>query len=201
MSARHDWWLGAIAAVLVNLIIFRALVSVSLKNEKFEAEVPVTRLMFIEREVPGKPSTPEFGAESVVAPTSKRTQSVQARIYSRVPTPKRDGLGAAGHGGAQPLNLDLTDLHSPDFSRQVLKGDTRLDRFAAPTERIPMRKPLTGKDVIEGASQILGFWPPGYTTDPCPRIRRNIDELKTDGSASGRERLAQEMARQARYCP
>lgn len=64
-----------------------------------------------------------------------------------------------------------------------------------------MRKPLTGKDVIEGTAQLLGFWPPGYTTDPCPRIRRNIDELKTDASAAGRERLDQEMARQARYCP
>ncbi|MBB3274838.1 MULTISPECIES: hypothetical protein [unclassified Pseudoxanthomonas] len=101
----------------------------------------------------------------------------------------------------EPLNLTPATSAAPDFSRRPLEGDTRLDRFAAPTERIPMRKPLTGKDVIEGASQILGFWPPGYTTDPCPRIRRNIDELKTDGSASGRERLAQEMARQARYCP
>ena len=101
----------------------------------------------------------------------------------------------------EPLNLTLATSPAPAFSRRPLEGDTRLDRFAAPTERIPMRKPLTGKDVIEGTAQILGFWPPGYTTDPCPRIRRNIDELKTDGSASGRERLVQEMARQARYCP
>lgn len=101
-----------------------------------------------------------------------------------------------GHG----LDLNLAEIHAPDFSRQVLKGDSRLEHLKPPFERIPMRTPITGKDIIEGASQVLGFWPPGYTTDPCPRIRRNIGALMADSSEAGRAKLVSELERRERYC-
>ena len=67
--------------------------------------------------------------------------------------------------------------------------------------RFRMRKQISGKDVVEGASQLLGLWPPGYTTDPCPTIKRNIGELMTDTRAAARELLDQELQKQQSYCP
>lgn len=155
---------------------------------------------FIERAPPSRPETADPAAPGAPVFHSPRTGRVAAQDRMSAPAPA-SGDAAATSRANEPLDLTFALSAAPDFSRRPLEGDTRLDRFAAPPERIPMRKPLTGKDVIEGTAQLLGFWPPGYTTDPCPRIRRNIDELKTDASAAGRERLDQEMARQARYCP
>ena len=60
-----------------------------------------------------------------------------------------------------------------------------------------MRRPVRGKDVIEGTAQAIGLWPPGYTTDPCPRIRRNIANLGTGGDA---ELISEEIRRLQQAC-
>lgn len=154
---------------------------------------------FIERELPSLPETADPAAPGAPVFRSPRTDrgATQARMSAPIPASGDTTITSRAN---EPLDLTLAISAAPDFSRRPLDGDTRLDRFAALPERIPMRKPLTGKDVIEGAAQVLGLWPPGYTTDPCPRIRRNIDELKTDGSAAGRARLSDELSRQAWYC-
>lgn len=199
---RRDRWIAVAATVVVQWMLFNLLRSVEPAAGPGMDSTPL-RVRYIAR---AEPPPPSLRTEVRGDPGVRTTGQHPSVLVRRLPdTSARPGTGEdidpTGEEPLTPLRLELSSAHVPDFSRQVLKGDTRLDRFAAPPERIPMRKPLTGKDVIEGAAQILGFWPPGYTTDPCPRISRNIDELKTDGSAAGRERLKQEMARQARYCP
>jgi hypothetical protein len=196
---RREQCVAVIAALLIQWMLFKLLNSPGPVATPGEETEPL-RIRFIAREPPPQPQTTDPNASE--APVSHPLRAGLSSMRLEAPAAVRtSGDTHATSRTTEPLNLTLATSAAPDFSRRPLEGDTRLDRFAAPPERIPMRKPLTGKDVIEGAAQILGFWPPGYTTDPCPRIRRNIDELKTDGSAAGRERLEQEMARQARYCP
>lgn len=197
---RREQCAAAVAVCLLHWMLFKLLASQGTVIDSSNEATPL-RIRFIEREPSLLPSTTNRD-NSPDTPASSQPHVARIPQHPRMPgSVHSDGDTGTRPRANEPLNLTLATSAAPDFSRRPLEGDTRLDRFAAPTERIPMRKPLTGKDVIEGTAQILGFWPPGYTTDPCPRIRRNIDELKSDGSASGRERLAQEMARQARDCP
>lgn len=196
---RREQYAAAVAVCLLHWGLFKLLASQGTSIDSSIEATPL-RVRFIERELL-LPSATSQG-DSSDAPASSQPPVGRIPRYPRRPESVHPDADTDTRPRAnEPLNLTLAISAAPDFSRRPLEGDTRLDRFAAPPERIPMRKPLTGKDVIEGTAQILGFWPPGYTTDPCPRIRRNIDELKTDGSAAGRERLDQEMARQTRYCP
>lgn len=49
---------------------------------------------------------------------------------------------------------------------------------------IRLKRPVTGKWLVEQAAQTLGFWPPGYTDDPCPGINKlaNYYRAKPDAS-------------------
>ncbi len=191
--------LAVAAVLLLHWGLFKLLMSAGLGATASHADgVAFLRASFVEREPRLPPASPA-GHEAPDSRASRRPRASRVLLDNGRPAPTH-AAGGARPLSNEPLNLTLADRHTPDFSRRPLVGDTRLDRFAAPPERIPMRKPLTGKDVIEGAAQVLGLWPPGYTTDPCPRIRRNIDEFKTDGSADGRARLSDELSRQARYC-
>ncbi|MGX5732270.1 hypothetical protein ACWKWK_17290 [Pseudoxanthomonas beigongshangi] len=51
-----------------------------------------------------------------------------------------------------------------------------------------MRHSVTPEQVVAFIG--LLFAGPGYDTDPCRRIRSNVEGLKTDFSDQGRERLA-----------
>lgn len=63
-----------------------------------------------------------------------------------------------------------------------------------------MRRQLSSQYVIEGTARVLGMWPPGYESDPCPRVQRNIANNMTDTSAGGRARLADDLRRQRVAC-
>lgn len=58
-----------------------------------------------------------------------------------------------------------------------------------------MRDPVTVADVANAIGQLLGG--PGYTTDPCPRVRRNIGVL---GSGGNSELLDEELRRLRKLC-
>jgi hypothetical protein len=101
------------------------------------------------------------------------------------------------------LNLEWNepvDSH-PDYRPGLTTDRVPPSMQKRAPNRFRMRKQISGKDVVEGASQLLGLWPPGYTTDPCPTIKRNIGELMTDTRAAARELLDQELQKQQSYCP
>ena len=58
-----------------------------------------------------------------------------------------------------------------------------------------MRDPVTVADVANAISQLMGG--PGYTTDPCPRVRQNIGAL---GSGGRSELLDEELRRLRKLC-
>ena len=67
-------------------------------------------------------------------------------------------------------------------------------------DRLGLRRQLTGQMIIEGAAKQLGLWPPGYESDPCPRVKRNIAGLMTDTRPEGRAALGEELRRQRVAC-
>ncbi|MBW8366743.1 MAG: hypothetical protein K0M70_02665 [Arenimonas sp.] len=103
---------------------------------------------------------------------------------------------------AEPLVLGWQEAEptDPEFRRNPAPTDTALAFPESPPDRMRMRRQITGQDVVEGAAQLLGLWPPGYESDPCPRVQRNIANLMTDASASGRERLGEEVRRRRVAC-
>lgn len=58
-----------------------------------------------------------------------------------------------------------------------------------------MREPISPASVVAGIGKLLGG--PGYTTDPCPRIRDNIANLATGGPS---ELLDEELRRDRQLC-
>jgi len=87
------------------------------------------------------------------------------------------------------------DEASHDFRRNPLLAP-RPAIEAPPPERIGMKTPLTPARVVAGIGQLFGG--PGYTTDPCPRIRRNIGNLRTAGAQDAA--LQEELRRHRQFC-
>jgi len=52
-----------------------------------------------------------------------------------------------------------------------------------PPERFKMKKAVTVEDIVRDFSRLLGFWPPGYSDSPCPRIRKELESLSATPSA------------------
>lgn len=77
------------------------------------------------------------------------------------------------------------------FAPDPLRPSPRTD--AAP-ERFHISPPLTAADVVAGIGQLLSG--PGYESDPCPSIRRNVARLAPAGDSE----LLQEELRRLRQC-
>lgn len=67
-------------------------------------------------------------------------------------------------------------------------------------ERIRMRKQLTPHDIVSGVSQLLGFWPPGYTDNPCGGIRRSVELFSGSTDDDSRWQLIEAIKAEQRYC-
>lgn len=64
-----------------------------------------------------------------------------------------------------------------------------------PDGRFAMRRGVSPEDVVRGIGQLLGG--AGYTTDPCPQIRRNIANA---GNGDDPALAAEEVRRLQRFC-
>lgn len=107
--------------------------------------------------------------------------------------PSTDGVDSA-------LNLHWTDpvAQKIEFRQDPLQSRNPVG-LGLPT-RFKLRTPVSVKSMLELISKGSGMWPPGYTTDPCPEIKRNVAGLLADISPAGRSRLEEEMRREQAYC-
>ena len=99
--------------------------------------------------------------------------------------------------GREWARLQIT---SPDFTNDPLRRPPTHQTLGEDQDRFAMRKPITGDQVLSGIGQFLGLHPPGYTTDPCPRIHRNLNGLLTATSNKDRELLEEELRRKQQLC-
>lgn len=134
-------------------------------------------------------------AQNDLAQTTREgSKTAQAAVLASAP--------AAPASSNEPLVLAWTDntKMEPDFRRNILDNRAPASLAMNEPDRFRMRKPISGKDVIEGTAQLLGLWPPGYTTDPCPKIKHNIGGLMADTRPAARKLLNEELRRQKTYC-
>lgn len=126
--------------------------------------------------------------------TREGSKPVQAAVMAPAP-----GAPASSNG---PLVLEWNDntKMEPDYRRNILDDRIPASLTMGEPDRFRMRKQISGKDVIEGTAQLLGLWPPGYTTDPCSKIKRDIGGLMSDTRPASRELLNEELRRQQTYC-
>ena len=196
-DSRRVRMLALAVVVLLHLLFYRGLL------HGFAAPVVAPpagalRVEFIER--------PPAEVHEPQAPGDRSAQGRPEREPRRMQAPSAppapDLPPASTPAPDRPLLMDWKQRSDggSGFPR-VLADDGMPDATAAGApDRFRMRRQLSGKDVIEGAARFLGTWPAGYTTDPCPRIGRNIGSLMTDGRPAGRRALAEELRRQQAAC-
>ena len=95
----------------------------------------------------------------------------------------------SGAAGAAALNGTWSIPESGyvfQSSTDRLLGKTA-PRLEAHVERLHLRmkEPITVEAVLEEVGKSLGFWPPGYTDDPCPGINRLADHYRSHPDTSG----------------
>lgn len=140
--------------------------------------------------------------------TPKSTGIVMEVVKHTAPEPAST---AAVHEAPTPIPMTQADDRwdvlprprpSPDdeFHRNPLERPPP-DLTALPTPtRFRMRKERAPEDVVKGIAQFVGLWPPGYTTDPCPALRRSVSSLSQERDAASRRQLEIELDRERRHC-
>lgn len=154
-------------------------------------------------------ATPRKPTSTSSLPASGRARAAPAALAEGTP------VSADAHTG--PTNAPPSPEPAPDFLAQAAawardsspasgydtdplrRRQVRLPGGpAGQPERFAMREPLSPQQVIRSIGVL--FAGPGYTTDPCPRIRRNADNLLTDTRDPGRRRLAWELQQYEDHC-
>ena len=63
-----------------------------------------------------------------------------------------------------------------------------------------MRRQLSPEDVVRGVSQVLGFWPPGYTDDPCAGLDIAVEMFTQGRTAREQDLLVDAFREREKYC-
>lgn len=85
------------------------------------------------------------------------------------------------------------------FSRNVLASSYNPRPRPAPG-RFRMKREITPEDIVRGASQILGFWPPGYTDDPCGGLKKTVEIFMEHRTPRTDAQLADALLQRDMYC-
>lgn len=66
--------------------------------------------------------------------------------------------------------------------------------------RFRMQRQLSPEDVVRGVSQVLGFWPAGYTDDPCAGLEKAVEMLSQAQTPRDHDLLIDAMREREKYC-
>ncbi|HRN62365.1 MAG TPA: hypothetical protein PK743_08715 [Luteimonas sp.] len=161
------------------------------------------QVVWIERPAPSPPaSVPHVPEPNPTAPGVAKQRPVPPAA-PRPALAQRESLAAPSSDEPRPLSAVFLEQASAlaraeaghDFRRNPLT-DRPVLIAAPPPERIRMREALTAAQVVAGIGQLFGG--PGYSTDPCPQIRRNLGNLRTAGADN--ELLQEEIRRHQQFC-
>ncbi len=194
-DADHGWSLALAASAHALLV---ALWWTPPDRRDAAAPDEALQVMWIER-----PTTPTTPSPRQPDPAPTGTSATRA-IRPPPPAPRAGATPApAAAEASRPLSAVFLEQGAAlareeaghDFRRNPLL-DPPPAIAAPPPERIAMKTPLTPARVVAGIGQLFGG--PGYSTDPCPRIRRNIGHLRTAGAQDAA--LQEELHRHRRFC-
>ena len=162
----------------------------------------VLRLRFWPREAPAIPFIPANSAptRAPAVPADAASPTAPRPTTNKVPVSVQPPAGPASAADflAQGAAWARTGDPVPDFGSNPLRQRrTRLPGGEQPG-RFVMRRSVSPEQVVKFIGEL--FAGPGYDTDPCRRIRHNVDSLMTDLSDQGRERLGWELDEYAFRC-
>ena len=123
-------------------------------------------------------SEPLLSGADHAAPQSNPTPVVGDDSWSRPPAALADGI---------------TFAHNPLAS-------TYNPRPMPAPGRFRMRRQLSPEDIVRGVSQVLGFWPPGYTDDPCAGLDKAVEMFMSARTRREQGLLADAMREREKYC-
>lgn len=66
--------------------------------------------------------------------------------------------------------------------------------------RFRMQRQSSPEDVVRGVSQVLGFWPAGYTDDPCAGLDKAVEMLSQAQAPRDHDLLIDAMREREKYC-
>ena len=66
--------------------------------------------------------------------------------------------------------------------------------------RFRMRRQVSPEDVVRGVSQVLGFWPPGYTDDPCAGLDKAVEVFSQGRTRREQGLLVDALRERDKYC-
>jgi hypothetical protein len=150
------------------------------------------------------PPEREAAAKTTRAPTPR--SPAPRRVEPRRPQPPS---GAPMHDAPEsdaPMSAVFIEQGNR-FAHDLVQGEAAAgaDPFADRRAPLPgraggafrMREPRSLQRTLRRVGQLVGG--PGYSTDPCPRIRDNIASL-ANGEGAERELLAEELRRKNALC-
>lgn len=143
-----------------------------------------------------RPSPQLSGATRDAMPTP-RTPSKAPMVAARVPTPVSTTLLVVTDDAWELARPQVAAGRSPGPN---LFQDRPNPLAASAPDRFRMRPQLSPADIVRGASRILGFWPPGYTDDPCRGIKRSIEILSQSTAHRSRQRLVEALQIKSQHC-
>jgi hypothetical protein len=154
------------------------------------------------RSTGGEDTVVEIVFLDAVKPPPPGRKHVARNVATRADSPKRSvpqpARPDAADGPVLPLVSQQAGLSVADDAWMVpgqrtlfLSSEDRLARrsrpdFEARASRlhVRMKAPITVESVLREAGKALGFWPPGYTDDPCPGISRLADHYRANPPAN-----------------
>jgi hypothetical protein len=189
-------WFAAAAVLLLHAFFYHLLNRPQGASRAAGPVREVMRVEFIERAPPADIAPLPVRPREAAAVKPQRTRPAAMPEDA----PRRDAAPSAM--SAEPLVLDWKEAEAsdPSYRLNLPEDDSPESLAMASPDRIRVRRRLNGQDVIEGTAQALGLWPPGYESDPCPRVKRNIANGMTDTSERGRKQLADDLRRQRVVC-
>lgn len=203
---RSDTVIAWGAVALLHLLLFRGIATLrALPAVAAEHPLDVVFLMPPPQVKPKRLLQAALPPPEQPHPTLEHVRPRHAADEARG-SPKPDALEATTLSPVAPLQGDdhwsaaKRDVTVSDFAAR--KPWERASNQLAPItpDRFRMRKVRTPEDVLKGAAQFMGLWPPGYHTESCPDIERAANDLASSTSAESRRQLAFALELEQRFC-
>ena len=129
----------------------------------------------------------------------RRSSSPTTKARRTLPT---DALATIPQTTAEDRwDLSASQPHKDDgirFARNTLPSGFNPIRMG-PRERFRMREPLSLASFMRAIAQTI-FWPPGYTDDPCPGLKKAVQTLSEASTEREIGLLEDAVLLESRYC-
>lgn len=134
---------------------------------------------------------------------------IQARVIASLPHNK-PLLSGKTHAGPQSDPIPM--VGSDEWDRPVTTPSNGIAFAHNPFDatynprprpapgRFRMRRQSSPADIVRGVSQVLGFWPPGYSDDPCAGIDKAVEMLMAPATRGDQSLLTDALREQEKYC-